>query len=124
MEDFIARILVIDDESTVRELLYDFLSEAGFEVTVAEDGVKGLALYRKEPFDLVLTDIMMPVKNGLEVIKELRADYSEAKIIATAAGGEELLSQAMEAGADRTLDKPFELKETVALMEEMLGEGS
>ncbi len=124
LEDFIARILVIDDEPTVQEILYDYLSAAGFEVTVAEDGIEGLALYRKEPFDLVLTDIMMPGKTGLEVIKELRADYPEARIIATAAGVEEVLSQAMEAGADHSLEKPFALKEVVAIMKEMLGEGT
>src|SRR2546429_9668968 len=77
-----ARILFIDDDVQTLDLFGQILEGAGHEVIMARDGVTGIALYRKNPTDLIITDIMMPVKNGMEVINELKRDFSQAKIIA------------------------------------------
>ncbi len=117
-----ARILVIDNEDIVLELLGDILSMGGHETVVASDGEAGIALYDAERIDLVITDIIMPDKDGLDVIKELRKDHPQVKIIASAASGDELLSLAMDAGANRSLEKPFALNKVLELVEELLGE--
>ena len=104
-----ARGLVIDDEPVVRELVADVLTAAGHQVEGAEDGGSGVLRYRESPFDLVITDILMPVKDGLEVIRELKADFPDARIIATAAMGDLVLEEAERAGADRTMPKPFRI---------------
>src|SRR5437899_12759478 len=77
-----ARILFIDDDPPTLDLFGQILKGAGHEVIMARDGVAGIALYRKNPTDLIITDIMMPVKDGMEVISELKRDFTEANIIA------------------------------------------
>ena len=79
------RILVIDDEEIVRDMLRNLLQHAGYEVTEAPDGDEGVRLYQAERPDLLITDVFMPGRNGLEVIKELREEDPDAKIIAIAA---------------------------------------
>jgi len=70
-----ARILFIDDDEQTGDLFGQILEGAGHEVIIARDGVTGIALYRKNPTDLIITDIMMPVKDGMEVINELKRDF-------------------------------------------------
>ena len=79
------RILVIDDEEIVRDMLRNLLQHADYEVTEAPDGDEGVRLYQAERPDLLITDVFMPGRNGLEVIKELREEDPDAKIIAIAA---------------------------------------
>ncbi len=101
--------MIIDDEEVVRDLVTQVLATEEYEVVAAEDGARGLSLYHEEPFDLVITDILMPVKDGLQVIRELRRDFPSARIVATAAMGGQALKDAEDAGADRTLAKPFRI---------------
>ena len=97
------------------------LERAGHNVRVAADGDMGISLYRAEPADLVITDLIMPEKEGIETIQELREDFPEVRILAVSGGGmvdpNGPLSDAELFGADASLAKPFsvdELREAVA----------
>ena len=107
------RILVIDDEKPIRDLLKKAFERKGYEVDTAENGQVGIELFQKSPADLIITDIIMPVKEGLETITELRRDYPNVKIIAMSGGlryGPELnLSAAKTLGANMTFSKPVNL---------------
>jgi len=76
-----AKILVIDDETEVRQVIGRSLERNGHEVVEALDGSEGVDLYKEKSFDIVITDIFMPVKTGLEVIQELKAFDANVKII-------------------------------------------
>ncbi|MEW6262107.1 MAG: response regulator [Thermodesulfobacteriota bacterium] len=118
------RILVIEDDENTRDVLRQMLNRSGYEVVEARDGKEGLKLYRMEPADLVITDILMPEKEGIQTIMELRREFPWVKIIAISGGGvvgpETYLTMARELGADRTLSKPFTLTALVALVKELL----
>ena len=81
------RILVIDDDAPFRGMLRQVLGREGYEVMEASNGKEGMALFRAEPTDLVISDILMPEQEGLQTIKELRRDFPEVKIIAISGGG-------------------------------------
>jgi DNA-binding response OmpR family regulator len=104
-------ILLIDDDDLFRNLLRINLEEAGHTVIEAPNGQKGLALYRAAPADLVLTDLVMPEKDGIGIIIELRKEFPAAKIIAMSGGGRgsaaDYLKSARLLGAVGTLPKPF-----------------
>jgi len=102
-----AAILVIDDEEIIRVLLRSALEAAGYEVTEAANGREGLDLYRKRPTDLVITDILMPELNGLDMLMELTREFLDAKVIAiSGAGGERnVLDVAKLLGARRTIHR-------------------
>ena len=102
-----ARILVIDDDPMVREFCRDLLEHEGHEVEEAANGEVGLELYQKDPADLVITDIVMPEMDGFEVIRTLRRDYPDAKIMAMSALLYDELPKAARLGADAVLEVPF-----------------
>ena len=77
-----ARILVIDDDNEVREMICTLLARQGHEVTQAADGQAGIHSYRNHPVDLIITDLFMPVKEGLETIVDLRREFPNLRIIA------------------------------------------
>jgi len=108
-----ATILVIDDEEMMRVLLRSTLKGAGYEVVEAANGRQGLELYRRSPTDLVITDILMPEMNGLDMILELTRYFLDAKVIAISGeGGEKnVLDVAKLLGARRTFHKPFSMLE-------------
>jgi len=120
------KILIIDDEPEVRAVLREILVREGFTVEVAADGQVGVAMWRKEPVDLVLTDIFMPNKDGIETILELKRSRPQAKIIAMTGGGEkkflEMRAAAGYLGADRTLEKPFDRQTLLAAIRSVLSE--
>ena len=120
-----AKILIIDDEEQVRLYLRSILEPEGHEVVEAPDGKVGLQLYREEPVDLIITDVFMPEKEGLETIRELRREYPEVKIIAISGGGRtgnlDFLPLAKTFGALRTLAKPFDRQEMLDAVQEVLG---
>jgi CheY-like chemotaxis protein len=112
------RILVIDDDGDILEILGEMLTDAGYEVVEASSGGEGIKLYRQNPFDLVITDLVMPEKDGLEVVMELHKDFPDLKIITLSgnAYGRSSLETSKALGAARTLGKPFseaQLLETV-----------
>jgi CheY-like chemotaxis protein len=114
-----ARILVIDDDEALLSSLELLLSAAGHDVTTSGDGLKAAQLFRTEPFDLILTDIVMPNRDGIETVIALRGEFPEIGIIAMS-GGAKLsplyLGIATRLGAHRTLEKPF----TPAQLEEAI----
>ena len=118
------RILVIEDDDSVRKLIRRILEGAGYTVLEAPDGVQGVQVYREQRPDLVLTDIFMPGKEGLETILELGLLDPEVRIIAVSGGGNmgilNPLPMAAKLGVLRTLSKPFSGKELVDLVEEIL----
>lgn len=120
------RILVIDDERQICEMLRKKLESVGYEVAEAPNGKVGLKLHKENLFDLIITDIFMPEKEGLETIRELKQDYPQLKIIAItggySSGPEELLNVARMLGADRTFPKPFKLKDIVEAINQLLRE--
>ncbi|MCU0589463.1 MAG: response regulator [Syntrophobacteraceae bacterium] len=114
-------ILLIDDEKLLLNMLRSMLEREGFGVLEAEDGNRGLQLVREGGVDLVITDIFMPDKEGLETIRELRKVYPHIKIIAISGGspkaeGFSPLPLAEKLGADHVLPKPFERSELLALI--------
>jgi DNA-binding response OmpR family regulator len=107
-----AKILVIDDDAMVRETVIQILEDNGHQVTAAEDGRCGVALFRSQRPDLVITDIIMPEQEGIQTILEIRRLHAGAKIIAISGGGRmgntDFLAIARRIGADHSLTKPFD----------------
>lgn len=107
-----ARILVIEDNPDVRALIADALETAGHSVAQAADGEAGLAAQRAAPADLVISDIIMPEKEGIETIRDLKLEFPALRIIAITGGdsrlsASNLLFTARTFGADTVLTKPF-----------------
>jgi DNA-binding response OmpR family regulator len=113
-------ILVIDDEPQIADICRDYLTAAGFAVLVAQDGVKGLALARKERPDLVVLDLMLPGMDGLDVCRELRRESALPIIMLTARVDESDKLIGLELGADDYLTKPFSPRELVARVRTVL----
>ncbi len=121
-----ARILVIDDEEVVRRPISDLLRMDGHDVEEAGDGQAGLELYRKAPADVVITDIFMPEKDGLELIQELKKMYPDVKIIAISGVGIrqelDIVSLTKQLGALYAFEKPFDMHELINAVNELLAE--
>jgi len=119
-----ARILVIDDEPYILLMLKKMLERVGHKVEMAVNGAEGLEIFRKNPTDLIITDIVMPEKEGLETIRELKKEFPKLKIIAISGGGridsKEYLASAKLFGADRIFRKPFKQKEILEAVKEIL----
>ncbi len=106
------RILIIDDEQQIRSMLRLMLERDGYEVVEAPDGIEGIKAYRQKPADLVITDLIMPNKDGIGMIIELQKEFPDVKIIAMSGGGlnkpEGYLKGAKKLGAACTLTKPID----------------
>ena len=120
-----ATILIVDDEAQFRKMLRQMLERAGHEVIEAVDGNEGGRLYRQLRPSLMITDIFMPEKEGLETIMELKHEFPEARILAISGGGREgddlFLQHARQFGANSILKKPFERHELLDAVAEILG---
>lgn len=120
-----SRILIIDDESSLRQVLRVILERAGHTVLDAPDGREGMALWRREPTDVVVTDLFMPEKDGIHVLKELKKAPTKPKIIVMSGGGPKGLldwrAAALALGADRVLMKPFDRRTVFLTIQEVLG---
>ncbi len=109
-----ARILLIEDDPSIREVTAIGLASAGFTVATANDGAEGLERFRAEPFDLVLLDIMLPRLDGLEVCRQIRRTSTIPVVMLTARADTIDIVVGLEAGADDYVKKPFEVPELVA----------
>ena len=118
------RVLLIDDDDLVRKILRRILEGADFEVVEAADGDEGIRSYEAEPSDVVVTDILMPKKEGIETIIELRRINPEVRIVAISGGGrndgQQYLKMAGKLGADRMLPKPVRPKELLDAVRDIL----
>jgi DNA-binding response OmpR family regulator len=118
------RILVVDDDDKVRQAICDALELHGHEIVPAGNGVRALESYKAGVFDLVITDIVMPEKEGLETIIELRGLSPDLAILAISGGGSFVpggyLKSALMLGADKALEKPFSLSILLDVVDELL----
>lgn len=118
------QILVIDDERQVRAMLRLALERTGYAVVEASDGKEGIRLYREKLCDLIITDLIMPEKEGIEIIRELKQEFPDIKIIAMSGGGlvspDNYLYIAGKLGARRTFAKPVDRGELLNAVEELL----
>ena len=123
-----AKILIIDDEEeSSRTLLRLLLEEAGFSILEADNGGKGLQLFRENEIDLVITDIIMPDKEGLETIMDLHKTAPSVKIIAISGGSSvtepsHYLTMAKQLGAHMTFTKPIDKEQFLGSVKELIGE--
>ncbi len=122
-----ARILVIDDNDEFRTVFREMLEKGGYEVVEASNGDAGIALYRQAPTDIVITDIVMPGKEGVETMVELRREFPNVKLIAMSGGGFEdpqtyLEGAKLIGGAVRTFAKPFSMDAMFKAIKEIIGE--
>lgn len=120
------RILIIDDEPTALELLRRIVVSAGYETVLAANGEEGLALFQQQPCALVITDMVMPVKDGLQTILDLRADAPELPVIAISGGGtiskERYLAVASYLDRVITIAKPFPITAITDAINKLLSE--
>lgn len=115
------RILLVEDDAEIRRILRRSLKDEGYEVHEAANGDEALRAFQAEPFDLVVTDILMPERDGLEIIVSIRREVPGTKIIAiSGAPNQDLfLDNAAGLGAARVLAKPFSPRQLTALVKEM-----
>lgn len=117
-------ILIIDDEAPIRSMLRLILERAGYSVIEASDGVEGIQHYREQPTDLIITDLIMPNKDGIGMIIDLKKDYPGVKIIAMSGGGlnkpDGYLKGAKQLGARYTLSKPIDREELLRVVKDTL----
>ncbi len=109
-----ARILLVEDDPSIREVTAIGLGAAGFEVVTAADGVEGLDRFRADPFDLVLLDVMLPRLDGYEVCRQIRKTSTVPIVMLTARADTMDVVVGLEAGADDYVRKPFDLPELIA----------
>ncbi len=120
-----ARILLVDDDSDIREILRDHLESAGHSVVEAQNGKIGMVMLGQNPCDLVITDVYMPDGDGLEFISELHAKAEELPVIAISGGGTHdfglhMLSVSSVLGARAILAKPFNSQVLLETVEQVL----
>jgi len=130
----LAKVIVIDDEEDIRIVLKEVFVREGFEVEVASNGNEGLKLLRENGADLVITDIIMPGRDGVETVYDIRMEFPNTKIIVMSGGGNlgpqkyeptaikttAYLASAAAVGADLTLTKPFDREELVKAAKELI----
>jgi DNA-binding response OmpR family regulator len=122
------RILIIDDDYHILKMMKKMLERAGFEVELASNGNEGLKVFKTTPADLVICDIIMPEKEGLETIREMKRLYTNLKILAMSGGGrvttKSYLNTARAFGATKTMGKPFSQKQMVSTVQELMRNAS
>lgn len=119
------RILIVDDEEVIRKFVRIHLSKLGYEVAEAEDGQRALEIIGGEKFDLIICDVMMPNKNGWEVVKEVKSkpEINETPIILLTAKNEDAdIFKGYELGANYYMTKPFTKDQLLYGMKLMFGE--
>jgi len=128
------KIIVIDDEKDIRDVLKIVLEREGFDVSTASNSDDGLELLRNDGADLVITDIIMPGKDGVDTVYTIRMEFPNTKIIVISGGGKvtpmeyepsaistsAYLASATAAGADMTLTKPFDRAEILSAVNELM----
>ena len=114
------RILVVDDNLMMRKLIRNIFSNEEYEIEEAENGVEGLEIVRKHDIDLVVTDIIMPVMEGLELIMHLKRDFPNIKIIAISGGKPYYLYMAKKLGIEGIFTKPLNLQQFLGAVKKFI----
>ena len=114
------KVLVVEDDRNIAELLQMYLEKEGYKAILAYDGGQGLELFRSEKPDMVLLDIMMPVMNGYDVCRAIRAESQIPVIMLTAKGELDDKVDGLKLGADDYITKPFQMREVLARIEAVL----
>lgn len=114
------KILVVEDDGNIADLLRLYLEKEGYEVSLAADGGKAVEQFRKQKPDLVLLDLMLPVLDGLAVCRTIRSESDTPVIMLTAKGETEDKIMGLKSGADDYITKPFEMREMLARVEAVL----
>jgi CheY-like chemotaxis protein len=119
-------VLVIEDNADIRRLMREMLTPFGYEVHEAENGVRGVEKYAQSPAQIVLLDMFMPEKDGLETLRDLRRIDPRVRVVAMSGGGlrdnVQILQPALMMGAARALLKPFTCDELRTILAELLAE--
>jgi DNA-binding response OmpR family regulator len=119
-----AKILIVDDEEQLRDVLKTVLQDEGHDVVEAGNGNAAMEQFRQTPTDLIITDIVMPDKEGLETIIDFRRTYPHVKIIAMSGGGrsspQDYLDMAKKLGATEVIAKPFSIDDFLKCVEMVL----
>ena len=118
------KVLVIDDEKSIRDIIGEYLTEEGFEFVEAPDGIRGLEIFRSVSPDLIILDVMMPKMDGWKVCREIRSESVTPVIMLTARGEEYDKLFGFELGADDYMVKPFSPRELIARVKAVLLRGS
>lgn len=117
-------ILVVDDDEAIRDMLQLLLERKGYSVEVAEDGNVGERMLAEQLPDLLITDMMMPEEDGMELLMHVRQNYSDLPVIAISGGSRgfsyDPLPTAQRLGASRAFSKPLDPKELLASVQELL----
>ena len=117
-------ILIIDDEPQIRSMIRLILERSGYTVIEASDGIEGIRRFREKPADLIITDLIMPNKDGIGLIIELKKEFPDVKIVAMSGGGlnrpEGYLRGAQKLGAACTLSKPINRQELLRVVRDTL----
>ena len=114
------RVLIIDDEPDIREVLKEFCRILGFEAVIADSGEKGLKLFRKDDFNLIISDLKMPDINGFEFVKKVREkDKNIPIVICSGFIDDKNKEEILNCGADFYLEKPFKMKELKKIFEKI-----
>ncbi len=120
-----ARVLIVDDDEPIRKTLRRMLEPAGYDVVEAADGREGVERYKEDSVDLVLMDLIMPEKEGIQAAAELRHYDPEIKIIAISGGGRignfQVLRIAQKFGIEHALPKPIRMAKLLAMVKDVLG---
>jgi DNA-binding response OmpR family regulator len=117
------RVLLIEDDSRLADMVGEYLGKAGFQVMHAESGAHGLALHGREPLDVVILDLMLPDSDGLDICRQIRARSDTPILMLTARGDPMDRVVGLEMGADDYLPKPFEPRELLARLRAILRRG-
>ena len=120
MDNFIAHILVVDDDDGIRSLVKKYLNENNYLITTAQNAEEAITKIKLIKFDLIILDIMMPGKNGLEFIQEYKNKLDTPIILLTAKGEAKERVEGLEIGADDYLPKPFEPKELILRIQNII----
>jgi len=122
------KILVVDDEADVRRVLQLFLERAGYEVDTVADGTEAVTVFAAGTYDLVITDIVMPEKEGIETIADLRRIEPELPIVAMSGGGRigahDYLTWVKCCGVEHTFTKPIDRQQLLQVVEDLVGAGT
>ncbi len=113
-------ILIIDDDITTRRFLQSVLEGEQHTVFTADNGISGTRIYRQEIIDLVILDLLMPERDGIDILRDLRANNPQTKIIVISGAARELLDVIKEIGADSTISKPIKAKELIEQVNQLL----